>query len=68
MYQDEESIKARLRELTAETRRLRQDLDTMLRSGQAKDLTRGLVHVSREPKAESPAVASDRRRKGRNKG
>jgi hypothetical protein len=67
MYQDEESIKARLRELTAESRRLRQDLNAMLRSGGAKDLTRGLTLVSGRIKTEPPAVASDRRRPGRHK-
>ncbi len=69
VYEDEESIKARLRELTAETRRLRQDLNAMLRSGEAKDLTRGLVHVSGKVKTEPPVVvASDRRRSRRHKG
>jgi hypothetical protein len=66
-YQDEESIKAELRELTNKTRKLREELDGLVRSGGAKDLTRGLLHVSDKVRLDPPAVSDERRRKPRTK-
>jgi len=64
-YQDEESIKAELRELTKATRKVREELDGLVRSGAAKDLTRGLLHVSGKVTLDPPAVTADRPRKRR---
>ena len=66
-YQDEDSIRAALRALTAETRKVREELDALVRSGEAKDLTRGLVHVSGRVRLEPPPVSHDRRGKPRTK-
>jgi hypothetical protein len=61
-YQDEEAIKAQLRELTRKTQKLRHELDAMVRGSEAKDLTRGTVTISGKLRLDPPAVSDDRRR------
>ena len=66
-FQDEDMIKAQLRALTQQTRKLREELRAMLASGSSADPTRSLT----TPKAAKVALADDkprskpRRRSGR---
>lgn len=66
-YQDEETIKAQLRALTESTRKVRLELDSLVRSGESKDLTRSLLHVSGKIKLDPPCPhkEGDRPRKKR---
>ncbi len=57
----EADINSRLRELTEETRRLREELKDMLRPPRPSP-TRAFIHQQSWPK-ESPAIAADRRRR-----
>ena len=67
-YKDEAALKAELRALTEQTRKLRQELRGML-GGSTKDHTRALIHVHDLPKGQpAAAVAADgpkRRKKKR---
>ena len=68
-YRDEDSIKAELRELTAKTRKLREELGGMV-TAPSKDITRALIHTQSWPKdrrSVSAPVANDRRRPARKK-
>jgi hypothetical protein len=63
-HRDEDSIKADLRELTAKTRKLREELGGMV-TAPSKDLSRALIHTQSWPKdrrTASAPVANDRRR------
>jgi hypothetical protein len=67
-YQDEEAIKAELRVLTEKTRKLRNELRSLL-TGPQTDMTRALVDIRTDPKGASPlrATATDRPKGGRKK-
>jgi len=68
-YRDEDSIKAELRELTAKSRKLREELGGMV-TATSKDITRALIHTQSWPKDRrtvSAPVANDRRRPARKK-
>jgi hypothetical protein len=64
-YQNEDAIKAQLRALTEASRKAREELDVLLRSGGVTDLTRGMVHAPGKVQPDPPAVTHDRRRKSR---
>ena len=57
----EADINSRLRELTEETRRLREELKDMLRSPQPSP-TRAFIHQQTWPR-DKPAVVADRRQR-----
>jgi hypothetical protein len=65
-YQNEDAIKAQLRALTEASRKAREELDVLVRSGGIKDLTR-MVHAPGKVQPDPPAVSYDRRRKSRKK-
>jgi hypothetical protein len=68
-YKGEQALKEELRELTEQTRRLREELNDMVSAPRSKDLTRALLHTQSWAKArrreQIPAVAQDRRRRKR---
>jgi hypothetical protein len=66
-YQDEDDINSQLRHLTIATRKLRQELNALVRSGESKDLTRGLLHITGKVKLDPPAAADEPREKSRTK-
>jgi hypothetical protein len=63
-WHSEEEIKAQLRELTERTRKLRHDLDEMVRPGEPNP-ARAFIHRQMWPKAQPlpPAAAAERKRK-----
>jgi hypothetical protein len=63
-WESEEQIKAQLRDLTERTRRLRQELDALVRPA-ASSPTRGFIQRQSWPKAQPPEVAGERRRRPR---
>lgn len=62
-WEGEEEIKAQLRELTKKTRKLRQDLDALVRPSEPTP-SRAFIHRQSWPKA-PPTVAAERRRRPR---
>jgi len=61
-WNSEEQIKAQLRQLTEETRKLRRDLDEMVKPA-PQSPSRAFIHKQSWPKpAPAPAVVNDRRR------
>jgi hypothetical protein len=65
-WHSEDEIKAQLRELTERTRKLRHDLDEMVRPAEPNP-TRAFIHRQVWPKnpAAAPAAAAERKRKPR---
>ena len=66
-YQDEDEIKAQLRALTQQTRKLRQELRAGV-SPSPQGLARALTHIQllrRDKGVEAPATSGERRRKPR---
>jgi hypothetical protein len=62
-WHSEEQIKAQLRRLTEETRKLRRDLDAMVKPG-PQSPSRAFIHKQTWPKeAPAPAVVNDRRQR-----
>jgi hypothetical protein len=62
-WHSEEELKARLRELTEETRKLRRDLDEMVRPN-PESPSRAHIHRQAWPKEKPPpAVVNDRRQR-----
>jgi hypothetical protein len=64
-WEGEEEIKAQLRELTSRTRKLREDLNALVRPP-VPSPTRAFIHRQSWPK-DTPAVAAERPRKSRKK-
>ena len=67
-WHSEDEIKAQLRELTEKTRRLRHDLDEMVRPAEPNP-ARAFIHRQVWPKSQAPTpppVAAERKRKPRN--
>jgi hypothetical protein len=60
-WQSEDEIKSQLRALTAQTRKLRRDLDDMIRGAETKP-ERRYLHKQSWPKSR-PAAVNDRRKK-----
>jgi Asp-tRNA(Asn)/Glu-tRNA(Gln) amidotransferase A subunit family amidase len=65
-WQSEDEIKAQLRELTEETRKVREDLDALVRPPTTSP-TRAFIHKQAGPKAAKPAVVNDRRQRKKSK-
>ena len=63
-WHSEEDIKAQLRELTERTRKLRHDLDEMVRPSEPNP-ARAFIHRQVWPKSQAatPATAAERKRK-----
>ena len=65
-WESEEQIKADLRELTNKTRKLREDLDALVRPA-SPNPARAFIHRQAWPKAQVPEVAAERPREPRKK-
>jgi hypothetical protein len=61
-WKNEEDIKAQLRELTSELRRLREELRGMVEPGTPRP-TRAFLHRQSWPPQNAPAVVADRRKR-----
>jgi hypothetical protein len=61
-WKNEEDIKAQLRELTSELRRLREELQGMVEPA-APHPTRAFLHRQTWPPQNAPAVVADRRKR-----
>lgn len=57
-WESEEQIKADLRELTSKTRKLREDLDALVKPSSPSP-ARAFIHRQSWPKAQLPEVASE---------
>jgi hypothetical protein len=65
-WKSEDEIKAQLRELTAETRKVRQELNALIEPTPTSP-SRAFIHKQAWPKNAPPAVVNERRQGRRNK-